>query len=120
MKKFYLKPKLFSVMKNYSKEQAVKDLIAGIIVAIIALPLSIALALASNVPPACGVYTAIAAGFVVFFRRKPSTNCRTDSSIRDHSCRNCGYPRNGWLIFSYHSCGDSTDFNGCVQARFFD
>jgi len=65
MSKFYLKPKFFSVMKNYSGQQFVKDLIAGIIVAIIALPLSIALALASGVEPACGVYTAIAAGFVV-------------------------------------------------------
>ena len=67
MKKTYLKPKLFSVMKTYSKQQLVKDVIAGIIVAIIALPLSIALALASGVEPACGVYTAIAAGFVVSF-----------------------------------------------------
>lgn len=64
MSKCYIKPKLFSVMKNYSGQQFVKDLTAGIIVAIIALPLSIALAIASNVPPACGVYTAIAAGFV--------------------------------------------------------
>lgn len=67
MRRFYLKPKLFSVMKNYSGEQLGKDIIAGIIVAIIALPLSIALALASGVEPACGVYTAIAAGFVVSF-----------------------------------------------------
>lgn len=65
MSKFYLKPKMFSVMKDYTKQQFVKDLIAGIIVAIIALPLSIALALASGVEPACGVYTAIAAGFFV-------------------------------------------------------
>ena len=54
-------------MKTYSKEQFLKDVIAGVIVAIIALPLSIALALASGVEPACGVYTAIAAGFVVSF-----------------------------------------------------
>ena len=67
MKRFYLKPKLFSVMKTYSKEQCIKDIIAGIIVAIIALPLSIALALASGVEPQCGIYTAIAAGFVVSF-----------------------------------------------------
>ena len=67
MQNFYLKPKLFSVLKTYSKQQLVKDIIAGIIVAIIALPLSIALALASGVEPACGVYTAIAAGFVVSF-----------------------------------------------------
>ena len=66
-KSFYLKPKLFSTMKNYSKDQLVKDVLAGIIVAIIALPLSIALALASGVEPACGIYTAIAAGFVVSF-----------------------------------------------------
>ena len=65
MKECYLQPKLISALRGYSKEQFVKDLIAGIIVAIIALPLSIALALASGVEPACGVYTAIAAGFVV-------------------------------------------------------
>ncbi len=60
-----LQPKLISCMKNYSGGQLVKDIVAGIIVAIIALPLSIALALASGVEPATGVYTAIAAGFVV-------------------------------------------------------
>ena len=67
MGSFYLKPKLFSVIKNYSASQFVKDLVAGVIVAIIALPLSIALALASDVEPARGIYTAIAAGFVVSF-----------------------------------------------------
>lgn len=62
-----LKPKLFSVMKNYSKGQLVNDLTAGVIVAIIALPLSIALALASGVSPEQGLYTAIVAGFIVSF-----------------------------------------------------
>ncbi len=62
-----LKPKLFSVMKTYTKEQFVKDVVAGIIVAIIALPLSIALALASGVTPEKGIYTAITAGFVISF-----------------------------------------------------
>ncbi len=65
LKDFYLQPKLISAMKTYSKAQFAKDLVAGLIVAIIALPLSIALALASGVEPACGIYTAIAAGFVV-------------------------------------------------------
>ena len=60
-----LKPKLFSVMKHYSKEQLVKDIIAGIIVAIIALPLSIALAIASGVSPEKGIHTAIIAGFMI-------------------------------------------------------
>lgn len=67
MKNFYLKPELFNSLKSYSKQQFVKDVTAGVIVAIIALPLSIALALASGVEPACGIYTAIAAGFVVSF-----------------------------------------------------
>ena len=62
-----LKPKLFSVMKTYTKEQFVKDVVAGIIVAIIALPLSIALALASGVTPEKGIYTAIIAGFIIAF-----------------------------------------------------
>lgn len=62
-----LKPKLFSVMKTYTKEQFIKDVVAGIIVAIIALPLSIALALASGVGPEQGIYTAIIAGFLISF-----------------------------------------------------
>lgn len=65
LKSFYLKPKFFSVIKNYSAKQLTSDIVAGVIVAIIALPLSIALALASGVEPACGIYTAIAAGFCV-------------------------------------------------------
>jgi Sulfate permease and related transporters (MFS superfamily) len=62
-----LKPKLLSVMKTYTKEQCAKDIVAGVIVAIIALPLSIALALASGVTPERGLYTAIVAGFVISF-----------------------------------------------------
>ena len=62
-----LQPKLFSFMKKYSKDQLVKDITAGVIVAIIALPLSIALALASGATPEQGLYTAIVAGFVISF-----------------------------------------------------
>ena len=65
MKEFV--PKIFDVMKTYSKGQFIKDVVAGIIVAIIALPLSIALALASGVSPEQGIYTAIFAGFVISF-----------------------------------------------------
>lgn len=60
-------PKLFTCLKGYSRAQLVKDLTAGVIVAIIALPLSIALALASGVTPEQGLYTAITAGFVISF-----------------------------------------------------
>ncbi len=62
-----LKPKLFDVMKSYSGKQLVRDIISGIIVAIIALPLSIALAIASGVSPEQGLYTAIIAGFFISF-----------------------------------------------------
>ncbi len=62
-----LKPKLFSVMKTYTKAQFAKDVVSGVIVAIIALPLSIALSLASGVNPEQGLYTAIIAGFLVAF-----------------------------------------------------
>jgi SulP family sulfate permease len=62
-----LRPKLFDVMKGYTKEQLMKDIISGIIVAIIALPLSIALAIASGVGPEQGLYTAIIAGFFISF-----------------------------------------------------
>ena len=59
MKPDKIKPMLFSVMKNYDGKKFIKDVVAGIIVAIIALPLSIALALASGVGPEQGIYTAI-------------------------------------------------------------
>lgn len=60
-----LKPMLLTSLKSYSREQFFKDVTAGIIVAIIALPLSIALALASGVGPEAGIFTAIVAGFVI-------------------------------------------------------
>jgi len=56
---------LLTSLKSYDRSQFVKDVTAGIIVAIIALPLSIALALASGVGPEAGIFTAIVAGFVI-------------------------------------------------------
>ena len=63
----YIKPKLFTTLKGYTGEQFVKDIISGIIVAIIAMPLSIALAIASGVNPEQGLYTAVVAGFFISF-----------------------------------------------------
>ena len=62
-----IRPMLFTTLKKYSGAQLMSDVVSGIIVAIIALPLSIALALASGVGPEQGIYTAIAAGFVISF-----------------------------------------------------
>jgi len=58
-------PKILTTMKGYTRQQFGKDVTAGIIVAIIALPLSIALAIASGVSPEKGIYTAIIAGFLI-------------------------------------------------------
>ena len=67
MKKKVFTPALFDCLKHYSGRQFTKDLVSGVIVAIIALPLSIALTLASGVSPEQGIYTAIIAGFLISF-----------------------------------------------------
>lgn len=58
-------PKIMSILGNYTKQQFFKDVTAGVIVAIIALPLSIALAISSGVSPEQGLFTAIVAGFLI-------------------------------------------------------
>lgn len=59
------RPKLIDTLKNYNKDQFLKDIIAGIIVGIVALPLAIAFAIASGVTPEKGIFTAIIAGFII-------------------------------------------------------
>ena len=58
-------PKLFTTLKNYTRKQFFSDLIAGVIVGIVALPLAIAFAIASGVSPEKGLFTAIVAGFLI-------------------------------------------------------
>lgn len=69
MKRDKLKPILFSTIKHSGpgelRAQFARDIVAGIVVAVVALPLSIALAIASGVGPEQGLYTAIVAGFVI-------------------------------------------------------
>ncbi|MGC3977081.1 MAG: sulfate permease [Paludibacteraceae bacterium] len=60
-------PRLFSTLKNYSKQQFYADFMSGIIVGIVALPLAIAFGIASGVTPEKGLFTAIIAGFIVSF-----------------------------------------------------
>ena len=62
-----LRPKLFTILKKYSPGTFFKDLTAGVIVGIVALPLAIAFAIASGVSPERGLFTAIIAGFVISF-----------------------------------------------------
>jgi len=60
-----LVPKLFTTLQDYNREQFTRDLIAGVIVGIVALPLAIAFAIASGLSPERGLYTAIVAGFLI-------------------------------------------------------
>src|SRR5450432_1796784 len=60
-----LRPKLFDTLKSYKRQQFTKDLMAGLIVGIVALPLAIAFGIASGVSPEKGLYTAIIAGFII-------------------------------------------------------
>ena len=58
-------PKLFSTLRSYNKERFVQDLIAGMIVAVVAIPLAIAFGISSGVGPTEGLVTAIIAGFII-------------------------------------------------------
>ena len=60
-----LVPKLVTTLRNYDRRQLTADLTAGTIVAIVALPLAIAFAIASGLPPERGLYTAVVAGFLI-------------------------------------------------------
>jgi SulP family sulfate permease len=60
-----LVPKFFTTIQDYDREQLTRDVIAGVIVGIVALPLAIAFAIASGLPPERGLYTAIVAGFLI-------------------------------------------------------
>ena len=67
MKGLEFRPKLFTMMKTYTKADFMTDLMAGIIVGIVALPLAIAFGIASGVTPEKGIITAIVAGFIISF-----------------------------------------------------
>jgi SulP family sulfate permease len=58
-------PELLKSLRGYSRRDAVADIIAGLIVGIVALPLAIAFATASGLPPIYGLYTSIVAGFLI-------------------------------------------------------
>jgi SulP family sulfate permease len=58
-------PKLYSTLQGYTREQLGRDLVAGVIVGIVAIPLAIAFAIASGVTPGRGLWTAIVAGFLI-------------------------------------------------------
>ena len=67
MRTFDFKPEFFNCIKKYDKKTFTSDLMAGLIVGIVALPLAIAFAIASGVTPEKGIITAIIAGFIISF-----------------------------------------------------
>jgi SulP family sulfate permease len=58
-------PKIFTTLKGYTRRQFLADVAAGTVVGVVAIPLAIAFAIASGVPPERGLLTAIVAGFLV-------------------------------------------------------
>src|SRR5256885_13601201 len=59
------RPKLVDTLKDYSSETFLADLVAGITVGIVAIPLAMAFAIASGVKPEAGIFTAVIAGFLI-------------------------------------------------------
>src|SRR5216110_3775161 len=59
------RPKLLDALKEYSSTDFRADLIAGVTVGVVALPLAMAFAIASGVPPQAGIFTAVVAGFII-------------------------------------------------------
>ena len=62
---FSFKPSIFQALRGYKKGRFVKDLTAGLTVGVVALPLGMAFAIASGLPPQTGIFTAIIAGFLI-------------------------------------------------------
>ena len=74
-------PKLFSALRSYNKERFVQDLVAGMIVAVVAIPLAIAFGISSGVGPTEGLVTAIIAGFIISALARSKRICRSSSRV---------------------------------------
>ena len=113
-----LKPMLLTSLKNYNRSQFVKDVTAGIIVAIIALPLSIALALASGVGPEAGIFTAIVAGFVISALGGSSVQIAGPTAALANHCRGDRCQKwNGRTDHCNHPCRSFSDPDGTLPLR---
>lgn len=83
------KPKFFEIIQHYNKSLFASDLMAGVIVGIVALPLAIAFAIASGVSPEKGIITAVVAGFIISLLGGQSTNWRANRSFYCYSVWHC-------------------------------
>ena len=94
------RPKLFECLKSYRREDLSRDLIAGLTVGLVALPLAMAFGIASGVTPQAGIYTAIVGGLIVslFGGSKIQISGRREhlSSSWPASLRSTGYPVCWW------------------------
>ena len=95
-------PKSVLAFKHYSRHDFVADLIAGVTVGLVALPLAMAFAIASGMPPQAGLYCAVIAGFLLRIARCPRCghffSVRTGGRARNNftsACMNCGLRLDG-------------------------
>jgi sulfate permease, SulP family len=59
------RPRLFDALVNYNRQRLLQDVVAGLTVGVVALPLAMAFAIASGLPPSSGLFTSIIAGFLI-------------------------------------------------------
>lgn len=98
-----MKPKILTTLKTYDRQQFTADLIAGVTVAMVALPLSLAIAIASGADPAKGLVTAIVAGFLI--------------SLFGGSRVQIGGPTGAFIVVVYKVIADH-GYDGLVIATF--
>lgn len=114
-------PKLLTTLRHYSMQQFSKDVVAGVIVAIIALPLSIALALASGVGPEEGIYTAIVGGFVIaMLGGSPVQISGPTAAFATIVAGIVATKGMEGLVVATGSCGSDSDCNGTIEIRSVD
>jgi sulfate permease, SulP family len=95
-------PELITTLREgYSKDAFVRDLLAGVVVGIVAIPLALAFAIASGVPPERGLYTAIVAGFII--------------SAIGGSRVQIGGPTGAFVVIVYNTCAQF-GYDGLVIA----
>src|SRR6266480_6404840 len=98
-------PKSILLLRDYDRHKFVSDLIAGVTVGLVALPLAMAFAIASGVPPQAGLYCAIVTGFLIS-AQEPRADGVLQTRLRRHSGSNRKRHRQRQRDETYGHAGD--------------